>query len=161
MHSFINSSGHNIRDRCWRCTNIKVGVTYSFGTGHEPIKPVTKVRNSSFQIKSMTSNRRFDSLKELPVEQQRQVVVHRQLVAVPQNGRHAVEVGGRGHEQAVLPGGGGGRGGGAHACARVSSHGAVAFVGGDSWWVLDPLEQRLDSVKEVRGKIVVRTSTIK
>lgn len=42
-------------------------------------------------------------LKELSVEQCGEVVVHRQLVAVPQNGCHTVEVGGGGHEEAVLP----------------------------------------------------------
>lgn len=44
-----------------------------------------------------------DSLKQVSVEQRVQVVVDGQLIAVPQDGGHTVEMGWRGHQKAKLP----------------------------------------------------------
>lgn len=78
-------------------------------------------------------------LKELSVEQCRQVVVNGQLVAVPQDGRHTVEVGRRRHEEAVLPRWSRGRAG----TGASVSHGAAHLVGRHPRRVMDPLEKSL------------------
>lgn len=79
-------------------------------------------------------------LKELSVEQRMQVVVNRQLVAVPQDGCHTVEVGWRRHEEAVLPGRSRGR-----ASTRPSiSHGATHLVSCHLRRVMNPLQKSLD-----------------
>lgn len=44
-----------------------------------------------------------DSLKQVPVEQRVQVIIDRQLIAVPQDGGYTVEMGWRRHQKAKFP----------------------------------------------------------
>lgn len=83
--------------------------------------------------------RKCCSLKEVSAEQRVQVVVHGQLVAVPQDGGHAVQVGRRGHEEAVLP-----RRGRQGVRAGVAHRAAAHLVGGHLRRVVNPLQEGLD-----------------
>lgn len=82
----------------------------------------------------------LDWLKELSVEQCRQVIVDRQLIAVPQDGCHTVEVGGRWHKETILPWWSRGR---ASSMPNVS-HWTTHLMGCHMGRVMDPLQKSLD-----------------
>lgn len=82
----------------------------------------------------------LDWLKELSVEQCRQVIVDRQLIAVPEDGCHTVEVGGRWHKETILPWWSRGR---ASSMPNVS-HWTTHLMGCHMGRVMDPLQKSLD-----------------
>lgn len=90
---------------------------------------------------SMCNNyKTLDWLKELSVEQCRQVIVDRQLIAVPEDGCHTVEVGGRWHKETILPWWSRGR---ASSMPNVS-HWTTHLMGCHMGRVMDPLQKSLD-----------------